>query len=128
MASTDKVNGATGALSYAATTIAITSWEFTETSEAKVVTDSTSSGKTDRLPGGVVGFVGRCEGWVLDGTATPVVGGVAAEFILTAEALLTFTGNGIITSKNIVTQIEGGDVVKWSLDFEGDGALAEANV
>jgi len=128
MASTDKVSGSTGAISLAATPIAMTMWEFTESSEAKVVTDSTSSGKTDRIPGGIVGFVGRFEGWVLDGTVTPVVGGAAAEFIMTAESGLTFTGEGIITSKNVLSQTEGGDAVKFSCDFEGDGALVEANV
>lgn len=128
MASTDKVSGATGALSQAAAAIAITMWEFTETSEAKVVTDSTSSQKTDRIPSGIVGFTGRFEGWVLDGTTTPVVGGAASEFILTAETGLTFTGDAIITSKNVLCQIEGGDAVKFSCDFEGDGALTEANI
>lgn len=127
MASTDKVSGSTGAVSLAAAAIAITMFEFTETSEAKVVTDSTSSQKTERIPGGIVGFVGRFEGWVLDGTVTPVVGAAAAEAILTAETGLTWTGDIIITSKNVVLQIEGGDAVKWSCDFEGDGALVEAN-
>lgn len=128
MPSTDKVSGSTGAVSLGGTAIAITNWEFTETSEAKVVTDSLSSGKTERLPSGIVGFVGRFEGWLLDGTATPVVGGAAAELILTAESGLTFTGDAIITSKQVTLQVEGGDSVKWVCDFEGDGALVEANV
>ena len=128
MASTDKVSGSTGAIDLGGGAVAIVSWEFTETSEAKVVTDSTSSAKTDRLPGGVVGFVGRCEGWVLDGTVTPVVGAAAATITMTAESGLTFAGSGILTSKNVITQLEGGDAVKWALDFEGDGALTETNI
>jgi len=127
MASTDKVSGSTGTLNYGGA-IAMTMWEFTETSEAKVVTDSTSSAKTERTPGGIVGFVGRCEGWVLDGTVTPVVGGASATITLLAETGLSWAGGAIITSKNVLCQTEGGDAVKWSLDFEGDGALTETNV
>jgi hypothetical protein len=127
MAATDNISGHEGTFSYEGSDIPITAWTLNQTGETKDVTDSSSSTNTERIPEGHTAISGSFEAFVKDGTATPTVGGAAGAFILQAESGITWQGDGIITSKNIVATIKGGDAVKMSLNFEGTGASTETN-
>ena len=131
MASSTKITGVEGAASWGGV-IAITDWELTITTDVKDVTDSlVSDGYKETLANGYKGWSGSFSGWYLDGTVLPVVStAAAAELVLTAETTatnVTWTGNASITSTNVVLTIDGGDAVKFTAQFIGDGAIAEVN-
>lgn len=129
MPSSTRINGASGAVSYNSTEIYITEWEASVNTTTKDTTDSEDTTWKTKLPNGFKEWSGSFSGWVIDGTDTPVVTGdsAAAELVLTAETGVTFTGNAILTSKKINLQINQGDPVRYTMTFEGDGALTEAN-
>lgn len=129
MPSSTRINGASGAVSYNSTEIYITEWEASVNTTTKDTTDSEDTTWKTKLPNGFKEWSGSFSGWVIDGTDTPVVTGdsAAAELVLTAETGVTFTGNAILTSKKINLQINQGDPVRYTMTFEGDGSLTEAN-
>lgn len=129
MPSSTRINGASGAVSYNSTEIYITEWEAAVNTTTKDTTDSEDTTWKTKLANGFKEWSGSFSGWVIDGTDTPVVTGdsAAAELVLTAETGVTFTGNAILTGKTINLQINEGDPVRYTMTFEGDGSLTEAN-
>ena len=126
MASSTKISGSGGSCSL----LDVTDWEITIQGEATDVTDSNPSnaGWREMLATGYKGWSGSMSGWYLDGTPTDnVATGAAVAATFTAETGATFAGNIIITSANIVLTIAGGDAVKVSYTFVGDGICTETN-
>ena len=126
MAATDNVSGHEGTFAIGGS-IYITSWSFTEETETKDVTDSSSGTDSDFIPEGHLTRSGTFEGFVKDGTDTPTIGGAAAEMTLTAETGLTWVGNAILTSKTITLTVKGGEAVKMTGTFQGTGSWDETN-
>lgn len=128
MAATDKISGEDGALTVeGGTAFLLTEWTVTETGGVQEVTDSGSAGVIERIPNGYLDWSFTAKGFLIDGTATPTVGGAAAACVFTAKTGTTYTGNAIITSKAIALAVATEEAVTVDITGVGAGALAESN-
>ena len=128
MAATDKVSGVDGALTFAGgTTFVLTSFSIDVSSGVIDVTDSSSTTARHKITNGYYEWEGTAEGFLLDGTATPVVGGVAAECVFTAETGITWTGDALVSAKTISLTQSDESAATVSFTMTGTGALTEAN-
>lgn len=127
MAATDKVSGVDGALTIGGTTFVLTEFSLEVSGGIIDVTDSSCTDWREKIPSGFKDWRGTAKGFLLDGTATPTVGAAAASCVFTAESGLTYTGDGIVTTKAINLDVPGENAVTVDITIEGAGSLTEAN-
>jgi hypothetical protein len=127
MSTANKISGSTGTVTVGGSPVAVTKWSFKEESDTVETTDSTSGTDAEFISEGHKKRSGSFEGFLIKGTATPTVGGAAAAMVLTAFSGVTYSGNGIITSKDVNVQISKGNGVPITCNFIGTGSWTEAN-
>jgi len=117
-------SGTAGAFSYGGSDYPCTNWSVTQTAQVADVTDSSSSTWKDFIASGFAGWTFTVEGFLKSSAATPALGASAA-LIFTLDTGQTYSGNGIITSKQVAVQVDGTEGVKVTLSGTGNGAITE---
>jgi len=106
-------------------TMNITDWEANIETDAKNVTDSSST-YDENIPGGFIRASGSFSGFVLDGYKRPAVGS-SYTLQLNYNATDYWSGTAIIISQNPALTVNSGEAVKITLNFVGTGQFAETN-
>ena len=122
-----KISGSEGALTFDSGAVKITSFSITIDAPIFDSTDSSSSGWREKTATGWKNWTGTFEGFLEGSVAAETLGGTAAEAVFTAATGITFTGNIILTQKVVTVPIAEGTGTTIAYNFEGTGALTEAN-
>jgi len=120
------ISGASGALTFDSTEIAMTNTTITKTTDTLDTTDSSHSGWETNIPREIVAWEGSADGWFKTGVADPSMT-TQATIIVAMDGSRNYTGTATITSVGVAIDIPGTTVVTKSLAFKGSGALTLTN-
>lgn len=115
----------------AATVASIKSWKLDINQDLKETTNFGSNGWKEQTPT-IKSFSGSAEGQWAVGTDTPgqkalqdaLLGGTSVSAIFAVDGTRTYTGNAFVKKISVSEPVD--DVVTFSADIEGTGALAYA--
>lgn len=123
------MTGNDGSCNFNSVEIPIRQWEFTEEATEKEVTNSTTAANAREYLADRAGASGSFEAYVVDTTATITIGTEATLFLVSKQGTADkhWTGTAVILSKNVITQVAGGDAVLVRYGFRFSGAISEQN-
>lgn len=120
------LSGNAGLASFAGANFPITGWSITKTNSTANVTDSSSVTWEDHIAAGFRKWSGSFEGWFKNSQVKPTMNAIVAA-VFTVASGVTYSGNIIITSEATALTVDGTTAVKLTYNFQGTGALTEAN-